>query len=204
MEENRGNVKETLNGYYDVLKKLMQNEENQEEVLQWIEKVNTVRVVQDIVRKSEDIVEKSEKFYAGGNLYELKKECLIPSAFFLDKSTYNYHLFPYDCKRIYENLDEIKKSVDTMERIANEIWELRTEVEKKLSEQLPNSCVIKRRSGANGNMVKLNGTYYDSKNANHLYRYILVTKKDKEGKDIKYELNFMRFFIDSPAVICQE
>ena len=198
MEENKENVEKTLEGYYDVLKELMQNEENKEnqrEVTQWIERLNTVRVVQDIVRNSENIVRDSEdkKFYASGNLYELEvgEKRRIPSAFFLDENTYNYHLFPYDC----ENLDKIEYSVATMERIAYEISKLRDKVIKELKKIIPNDCDIKKK-GRDGNIVKLDGTYYSSKGANHLYRYILVTKKDKEGKDIKYELNFMRFFID--------
>ena len=144
----------------------------------------TVEFIQEMIKNSEKCID-DKGAYKCGELYEseVKEENRIPVAIFFDENTYNYHLFPYD----QENLSG---SVDRMKRIAKEIEELRSKVVEELIKKIPNNYVIIPGAGSGGDIKKLNKTYYSSEGANHLYRYILVKKKD-----IKYELNFMRFFI---------
>lgn len=105
----------------------------------------TVEFIQEMIKKSEKYID-DKGAYKCGKLYEseVKEENKIPTAFFFDENTYNYHLFPYD----KENLSG---SVDRMKRIAEEIKELRTKVIAELKKIIPNDYVITGR-GSNGNM----------------------------------------------------
>ncbi len=136
--------------------------------------------------------------YGVGELYVYETlKCAREDAKIFDTDRYNFHLYPED------------KTV--MKKIADEVNDIRNEVIKRLKEQgacvnrhefdkhhkdddtiyvsaeidEKNEVVARRGCGANGNIQELSGEY------NQLYRFIAARKKD-----ILYELNFMRFFID--------
>ena len=179
-----------------------------------MKETDTVKFVQEMIKNSEKCID-DKGAYKCGELYEaeVKEENRMPAAIFFDEKTYNYHLFPYDKENLSGSVDRMKKIAEEVEKVRDEvIKQLNTSdrvcVNKEKFEQSReddeddkifvsadikednNDKKVQYGSGANGDIRKLGKTFY--KEANHLYRYIAARKKG-----VLYELNFMRFFINT-------
>ena len=142
--------------------------------------------------------------YGVGELYETntsqKIECSKESnAKILDISTFNFHLYPKD----EEIAIRIEKEIREQRKAVLKVFENMEQSDSKKIKTLKTGGEFDKVDKADGGMIYISGQSdgrggygasggtKETEEFKHLYHYILAKKNN-----IKYELNFMRFFID--------